>query len=98
MRKTGRNFVTQAGVAGLMTNCARQNTTSASGLPMVAVQFLRKSIWRRHKGSHVLRVPAHYSAIGEQHRSQDRPMLSNTSCSALLAPGASAAASLASPP
>lgn len=65
---------------------------------MPIVQFLRKPIWQRRKGRLVLRVPAHFSAIGQQHRSQDRPMLSNTSCSALLAPGSSAAASLASPP
>jgi hypothetical protein len=73
-----------------MTNCAPQS--------IICVQLLRKSIWRRRKGRHTLRVPARFSAIGEQHRSQDRPMLSNTSCSALLAPGSSGAACLSSPP
>jgi hypothetical protein len=81
-----------------MRNCAGQKTTSASDATFSCVQFLRKIVWRRRKGHHVLRVPARYSTIGEQHRSQDRPMLSNTSCSALLSPAASAAACLSSPP
>jgi hypothetical protein len=65
---------------------------------MPPVQFLRKANWRRRKGQHSRRIPAHFSSIGEQHRSQDRPMLSNTSCSALLSPSSSAAACLSSPP
>jgi len=69
-----------------------------SGTTVPRVQFLRKATWRRRKGHLVLRVPARYSTIGEQHRLQDRPMLSNTSCSALLSPAASAAACLSSPP
>jgi hypothetical protein len=81
-----------------MSGCAGQKTTPTSSTSASGVQFLRKSIWHRRKGRHVLRIPAHYSAIGRQHRSQDRPMLSNTSCSALLSPASSAAASLASPP
>jgi hypothetical protein len=65
---------------------------------MQVLQFLRKTIWRRRKGHHVRRVPPRFSIIGQQHRRQDRPMLSNTSCSALLSPASSAAASLCSPP
>jgi hypothetical protein len=77
---------------------AEQEATCASDNPVPPVQFLRKVVWQRRKGRHVRRVPAHFSTIGKQHRSQDRPMLSNTSCSALLAPASSAAASLSSPP
>jgi len=65
---------------------------------MACLQFLRKVNWRRRKGRHARRVPARFSIIGQQHRTQDRPMLSNTSCSALLSPASSAAASLSSPP
>jgi hypothetical protein len=81
-----------------MTNCASQSIASMSRKPVLRVQLLRKSVWRRRKGRHSLRVPPRFSTIGEQHRCQDRPMLSNTSCSALLAPGSSGAACLSSPP
>lgn len=92
-----RNFGVRDCVASLM-NRAEQKITSASGIAVPGVQFLRKVIWQHRKGRLVRRIPAHFSVIGQQHRSQDRPMLSNTSCSALLAPGSSAAASLSSPP
>jgi hypothetical protein len=81
-----------------MSGCAGQKITGTSGIPIPPVQLLCKTSWRFHKGRYIRRVPAHYSAIGEQHRSQDRPMLSNTSCSALLSPSSSAAACLSSPP
>lgn len=87
-----------ADVGHFMKRCAGQKITGAPSNSVARVQLLCKTIWRQHKGRYAHRVPAHYSAIGTQHRSQDRPMLSNTSCSALLAPGSSAAASLASPP
>jgi hypothetical protein len=77
---------------------AGQKSTRMSDISMPHVQLLRKTMWRRRKGRHARRVPAHFSTIGEQHRSQDRPMLSNTSCAALLSPSSSPAASLASPP
>jgi hypothetical protein len=81
-----------------MKRRAGQKPTGLPSISVPRVQLLCKTIWFRHKGGYALRVPAHYSSIGEQHRTQDRPMLSNTSCSALLAPGSSAAASLSSPP
>jgi hypothetical protein len=81
-----------------MWTCTGPNSTIASTTTLSCVQFLQRMLWRRRKGHHVRRVPARYSAIGQQHRSQDRPMLSNTSCTALLSPASSAAASLASPP
>jgi hypothetical protein len=81
-----------------MQTVAGKKTTCTSDTPLSGVQFLRKKIWQRRKGRYVRRVPAHFSAIGKQHRSQERPMLSNTSCSALLSPASSAAASTSSPP
>jgi hypothetical protein len=59
---------------------------------------LSRNLWLRRKGRDVRRIPLSLKAGCKRLRVQNRPMLSNTSCAALLSPGSSPAASVSFPP
>lgn len=92
-----RNLIHGKALRILMTR-AGQKTRCAIGIHLPSAQFLLRTLWSRHKGHFSRRLTLHLTSRGKLRRQQNRPMLSNTSCSALLAPGASAAASLSCPP
>lgn len=76
-----------------------EHTTSISIEPgSLRPELLVRELWRRRKGHYVRRHPRALTSHCKRLRVQNRPMLSNTSCSALLAPGACAAASSPFPP
>jgi hypothetical protein len=75
-----------------------KDAASAFDVPSSSSRLLPHALWRRRKGRHVRRTPLTLSGHCKRLRLQNRPLLSNTSCSPLLAQGCSTSASHASPP
>jgi hypothetical protein len=81
---------------GLALRSRSQYSARCSGLTLPDYHFLARNLWRRRKGRFVHRIHRR-STIVVQHL-QSAPMLSNTSCTQLLASASVLASAVALPP